>query len=229
MPLRACEEPRNCRVIKVLSGGTSMSMQIDFTGMGNAELLLELERLVRAERLALSELPRAAATAPVTDSPAAPPIEFLAAAPVTDSPVAASIELAAADSSGTAAVYSAPPSASTPAFALTPLQRAATRALSPGRFKLVLTLDQEQHDKLEQLRELLRHQIPDGDLAPIVNPAISELLEKKRQQRGAARLWATTVSAAMPAGFSSCQRERWAPAAVTLVPRTSAVPRLALL
>jgi hypothetical protein len=137
------------------------------------------------ERLALGELPLAAATAPVTDSPAAAAsVESIAATPVTDSPAAApSVELAAADLSVTATLRSAPPSAAAPAFGLTPPRRAATGALSPGRFKLVLTLDQEQHDKLEQLRELLRHQIPDGDLAPIVNLAISELLEKKRQQR----------------------------------------------
>jgi hypothetical protein len=172
------------------------------------------------ERLALGKLPLAAAAAPVTDSPAAPSVESIAAAlvsgspavaasiesitaaPVTDSPLAAasvesiaaasvsgsgaaapSIEPRAADLPGMTTLNIAPPSAAKPAFALTPPRRAATRALSPGRFKLVLTLDQEQHDKLEQLRELLRHQIPDGDLAPIVNLAISELLEKKRQQR----------------------------------------------
>jgi hypothetical protein len=154
------------------------------------------------ERLALGALPLAAA-ARVSDSSAAEAsVESLAAASVSASPAArasneslaaasvsaspaagASVEPAYADLSGTAAIHSAPPSASTPLFALTPSQRAATRALSPGRFKLVLTLDQEQHDKVEQLRELLRHQVPDGDLAAIVNLAISELLEKKRQQR----------------------------------------------
>jgi hypothetical protein len=137
-----------------------------------------------AERLALGELPLVAATAAVSASPvAAASVESIAAALVSGSPAAASIYPTAADLSGTAAAHSAPPSASIFTFALTPSQRAATRPLSPGRFKLVLTLDQEQHDKLEQLRELLRHQIPDGDLAPIVNLAISELLERKRQQR----------------------------------------------
>jgi hypothetical protein len=135
------------------------------------------------ERLALGELPLVAAAAPGSDSPVAATVESLAAALASGSPAAASIDPTAADLSGTAAAHNAPPSASISAFALTPSQHAATRALSPGRFKLVLTLDQEQHDKLEQLRELLRHQIPDGDLAPIVNLAISELLEKKRQQR----------------------------------------------
>ncbi|HTU63362.1 MAG TPA: hypothetical protein VMF89_33100, partial [Polyangiales bacterium] len=55
---------------------------------------------------------------------------------------------------------------------------ALTTPLSPGRFKLELTLGQEAHDKLEQLRELLRHQNPTGDLAPIIERAIIELLDR---------------------------------------------------
>jgi hypothetical protein len=43
-----------------------------------------------------------------------------------------------------------------PLFALQPsAARASTSPLSPGRFKLELTLGQEAHDQLEQLRELL--------------------------------------------------------------------------
>src|SRR5262245_49764850 len=62
-------------------------------------------------------------------------------------------------------------------FALQPPEaRASSTPLSPGRFKLELTLGQEAHDQLEQLQELLRHQNPSGDLASIVERALSELL-----------------------------------------------------
>lgn len=64
-----------------------------------------------------------------------------------------------------------------------PKARACTAPLSPGRFKLELTLGQEAHDKLEQLRELLRHQNPGGDLVSIIERAISELLEREMKRR----------------------------------------------
>jgi len=66
------------------------------------------------------------------------------------------------------------------AFSLQPARARAssTTPLSPGRFKLELTLEQQAHDQLEQLRELLRHQNPSGDLKPIVERAIRELLER---------------------------------------------------
>jgi hypothetical protein len=69
-------------------------------------------------------------------------------------------------------------------FALqSPRARASLKPLSPGRFKLELTLGQDSHDKLEQLRELLRHQNPSGDLTSIVERALSELLGRTLKQR----------------------------------------------
>jgi hypothetical protein len=64
-----------------------------------------------------------------------------------------------------------------------PRARASSTPLSPGRFKLVLTLDQEAHDNLEQLQELLRHQNPSGDLATIIERALRVLLEREKKQR----------------------------------------------
>jgi hypothetical protein len=70
------------------------------------------------------------------------------------------------------------------AFALQPLAaRAATTPLSPGRFKLELTLGQDAHDQLLQLQALFRHQNPSGDLASIVERALRELLERTMQRR----------------------------------------------
>jgi len=62
-----------------------------------------------------------------------------------------------------------------PAASLTPLR--------PSRYRLELTAGQALHDKLEQLRNLLRHQIPDGDLATIVELAVDQLVEKTLKQR----------------------------------------------
>jgi 5-methylcytosine-specific restriction endonuclease McrA len=55
--------------------------------------------------------------------------------------------------------------------------------LSPGRFALQATVDQETHDALRQAQELLGHSVPSGDLATVLkNAALAyvELLEKKK-------------------------------------------------
>jgi hypothetical protein len=70
------------------------------------------------------------------------------------------------------------------AFALQPPQaRAVSTPLSPGRYKLELTLGREAHEQLVQLQALFRHQNPSGDLARIVERAISELLERTMKRR----------------------------------------------
>ncbi|MET0387509.1 MAG: HNH endonuclease [Polyangiales bacterium] len=56
-------------------------------------------------------------------------------------------------------------------------------SLSPGRYKVAFTASQAFHDKLEQLRALLRHQVPDGDLALILERAADMLLAKTLKQR----------------------------------------------
>jgi hypothetical protein len=61
--------------------------------------------------------------------------------------------------------------------------RASITALGPDRFKLQLMLDKDMHDQLEQLQDLLRHQNPSGDLARILERAVSELHERTMKQR----------------------------------------------
>jgi hypothetical protein len=68
-------------------------------------------------------------------------------------------------------------------FVLQAPPRASTSPLSPGRFKLELTLGQEAHDQLQQLRELLRHQNPKGEITSIIERALRELLERTLKQR----------------------------------------------
>lgn len=100
-----------------------------------------------------------------------------------------------ADSSAAPANVAVPPCAAAQSdsrpvqeFALQPTRtRACTTPLSPGRFKLELTLGQEAHDELEQLRELLRHQNPSGDLTQIIERAIKELFERTMKKRFAQR------------------------------------------
>jgi hypothetical protein len=89
------------------------------------------------------------------------------------------------------------------AFALQPLPaRAVSTPLSPGRFKLELTLGQDAHDQLLQLQALSRHQNPSGDLTGIVERALRELLERTMKRR-----FAQTRASAKPLARSRDARE----------------------
>jgi hypothetical protein len=69
-------------------------------------------------------------------------------------------------------------------FALeAPRKRASSAPLSPGRYKVEFTAGQAMHDKLEQLKNLLRHQVPNGDLAIILEQAVDLLLDKTMKRR----------------------------------------------
>jgi hypothetical protein len=113
--------------------------------------------------------------------PEASPVRVTQAA----APAAPTTTLAAqAVSASEASVATPPNDASRAPFALeAPRARASSTPLSPGRFKLELTAGQALHDKLQQLKDLLRHQVPDGDLAIIVERAVDLLLDKTVKQR----------------------------------------------
>src|SRR5207247_4874702 len=60
---------------------------------------------------------------------------------------------------------SAPP---VPEHAESPAAREKMIPLAPLRFGLQVTLDQEAHDLLEQARTLMGHQVPSGEIAPVI-------------------------------------------------------------
>jgi hypothetical protein len=109
--------------------------------------------------------------------------------PATEVPSSthASLPLSAATPPWTAAQQIALAPEAAPALTIFALQspqpRASTKPLSPGRFKLEVTLGQETHDQLERLQELLRHQNPSGDLASIIERAVSQLFEREMKRR----------------------------------------------
>jgi hypothetical protein len=73
-----------------------------------------------------------------------------------------------------------PPVSTRPTAAVTPL--------APSRYKLQLTIDRATQQKLYLVRDLMRHAVPSGDLATILNRALDALLEElERQKSGAAR------------------------------------------
>ena len=50
--------------------------------------------------------------------------------------------------------------------------------LAPGRYKVQFTASAALRDKLDRLRGLMRSSVPDGDLAAIIEQAVSEKLER---------------------------------------------------
>jgi hypothetical protein len=81
--------------------------------------------------------------------------------------------------------------------------RASSVPLSPGRYKVELTAGQALHGKLEQLKNLLRHQVPNGDLAVIVELAVDLLVDKTMKQR-----FAQTQTAKKPRSIKRGVRRR---------------------
>ena len=64
-----------------------------------------------------------------------------------------------------------------------PRRDADPTPLSPGRYRLQLTISQSACDKLKELRDLMAHQIPTGDPAAIFERALDALLKQVRQQK----------------------------------------------
>jgi HNH endonuclease len=59
----------------------------------------------------------------------------------------------------------------------------ALEPLSPGRYRLLLTLSTEQKEKLELARDLLSHANRTGDLAVVVERALDELIARLEKRR----------------------------------------------
>jgi hypothetical protein len=82
--------------------------------------------------------------------------------------------------------------------------------LAPSRYKVQFTAGPELRDKLERLRALLRSEVPDGDLAAIIEKAVTEKLERLE----ARRFGRTRSPRKNPPGISPDPWSRHIPAAV---------------
>jgi hypothetical protein len=68
----------------------------------------------------------------------------------------------------------------------TPAPRPTIAPLAPERYKVQLTISRETHETLCRVQALLRHTIPSGDPAAIVDRALTTLLRELERQRCAA-------------------------------------------
>jgi 5-methylcytosine-specific restriction endonuclease McrA len=60
---------------------------------------------------------------------------------------------------------------------------AVVEPLSPARYRVQFTVTAELRDKLERLRALMRSSVPDGDLAAVIDAAVTEKLERLEGRR----------------------------------------------
>jgi hypothetical protein len=60
---------------------------------------------------------------------------------------------------------------------------AVVQPLAPARYKVQFTASTELRDKLERLRALMRPEVPDGDLAALIERAVTDTLERLEARR----------------------------------------------
>lgn len=67
-----------------------------------------------------------------------------------------------------------------------PVRRTELKPLAPEQYKVQFTVSRETYDKLREAQDLLRHRIPDGDVALIVDRALTLLLAELHKRKHAA-------------------------------------------
>jgi 5-methylcytosine-specific restriction endonuclease McrA len=130
-------------------------------------------------------LPEAAESASPAPAPMAP-TPAVAAVAADESPASPDL---GSDSGSTPTVLAAsvsaspaPVSVSVPA-ATSPSRRDAVAPLSVGRYLLRVTIGAETHARLDRARDLLRHVVPNGDLALVLDRALAVLVDQLERRR----------------------------------------------
>jgi hypothetical protein len=67
-----------------------------------------------------------------------------------------------------------------------PPARPVVVPLTPTRFKIQFTASEETHDLLRRAQDLLRHQIPDGDVGEVMAKALKVLVRELEKEKSAA-------------------------------------------
>jgi len=84
------------------------------------------------------------------------------------------------------AASGAEPSPPAPVLEIRPPKRPVVVPLSPKRYQVAFTATQETHDLLERAQDLLRHQIPNGDIGEVIAKALKVLVRDLEKQKLAA-------------------------------------------
>jgi hypothetical protein len=78
------------------------------------------------------------------------------------------------------------PPAEAPVLEIRPPKRSVVVPLSPRRFKVEFTATEETHDLLRRAQDLLRHQIPNGDVGEVITKALKVLVRELEKEKIAA-------------------------------------------
>jgi hypothetical protein len=73
-----------------------------------------------------------------------------------------------------------------PAPLLPPARRPLVKPLAPDRYEIRFTASAQTREKLRQAQDLLRHAIPSGDLAEVIDRALTVLLKELARRKFAA-------------------------------------------
>ena len=87
-----------------------------------------------------------------------------------------------------------------PPVATPPTRRPILKPLSATQYRLQITLSASAHDKLREAQRLMRHAVPNGDPAAIVERALDLLLTQARKTKFGETSRPRQQSAAMPRG-----------------------------
>jgi len=79
-----------------------------------------------------------------------------------------------------------PTPSESPVLEIRPPSRPVVVPLSPKRFKIAFTAGEETHDLLRRAQDLLRHQIPDGDVGEVMAKALRVLVRELEKEKIAA-------------------------------------------
>jgi hypothetical protein len=79
-----------------------------------------------------------------------------------------------------------PPLAGASPSALVPARRPVVRPLAPDRYEIRFTASAKTREKLRQAQDLLGHAIPSGDLAEVIDRALTVLLKDVARKKCAA-------------------------------------------
>jgi 5-methylcytosine-specific restriction endonuclease McrA len=126
--------------------------------------------------------------------------------------VSQAIELVPGTVAASRASELVPGTAESPASAAS--RRAVVEPLSPGRYKVQFTASAELHDQLERLAALMRSEVPDGDIAAIIQGAVAEKLERLEARRFAKTATPRKTTPRKAVSHDSSRSSRHIPAAV---------------
>jgi len=160
----------NLSAVKLLAPILSPANQEELLAASRHKSKREVEKLIR-KQYPLPDVPATVRKLPARSVKATAPTGLLDAARGVETPVLAD-----------------PPVVTRAQDSVREVERhpSVIAPLAPARYKVQFTASEALHDKLRRAQDLLRHRIPDGDVAEVMELALALLVEKLEKQKLAA-------------------------------------------